>query len=176
MNATTHLNIEFKAKAADLNLLENKLLALGPVFTGEDRQIDTYFNTEKGRLKLREGNIENALIWYQRENIPGIKQSDVLLYPHQPHKSLKDMLTLLHGVKVVVDKTRRIYFLGNVKFHFDRVAGLGTFVEVEAIDRDGTIGREILQEQADGFAALFEIRPEDFVAVSYSDLLLGVPL
>ena len=86
------------------------------------------------------------------------------------------MLTLLHGVKVVVDKTRRIYFLGNVKFHFDRVAGLGTFVEVEAIDRDGTIGREILQEQADGFAALFEIRPEDFVAVSYSDLLLGVPL
>lgn len=34
----------------------------------------------------------------------------------------------------MVDKRRKIYFIDNVKFHFDVVENLGTFIEVEAID------------------------------------------
>jgi adenylate cyclase class IV len=45
----------------------------------------------------------------------------------------------VHGIKVIVQKKRRIYFIGNVKFHFDTIAELGTFIEVEAIDKDGTL-------------------------------------
>ncbi len=56
------LNFEFKAKTEDLDDLEKKLLILNPTFIGEDNQTDTYFNVTQGRLKLREGNIENALI------------------------------------------------------------------------------------------------------------------
>src|SRR5437773_9398607 len=115
----TILNFEFKARANDLKNLEDKLLALGPTFIGEDNQADTYFNATKGRLKLREGNIENSLIWYERQDIAGAKQSDVLLYQHKKDKALKDMLARLHGIKVVVEKNRRIYFIDNVKFHFD---------------------------------------------------------
>jgi adenylate cyclase class IV len=62
-------NFEFKAKVEDLDKYEQKLLTLNPVFYGIDHQVDTYFNVSNGRLKLREGNIENALIDYEREDM-----------------------------------------------------------------------------------------------------------
>ena len=61
-------NFEFKAKVEDLEKYEKKLLTLNPKYQGLDHQIDTYFNAKFGRLKLREGNIENSLINYDREN------------------------------------------------------------------------------------------------------------
>jgi predicted adenylyl cyclase CyaB len=166
-----HINYEFKARCNDTGKLESKLKELDPLFIGTDHQIDTYFNIPNGRLKLREGNIENSLIHYMRSNTAGTKQSDVSLYQHQPNKKLKEVLTKALGVKTVVDKKRRIYFIDNVKFHFDEVKELGTFVEVEAIDRDGSFGIEKLKEQCNQYIQLFEITSDQFVAESYSDLL-----
>ena len=168
----THLNIEFKAKANNIEGLEEKLLSLNPQFIGEDHQKDTYYNVNTGRLKLREGNIENALIWYQREDVGGAKQSDILLYRHAPDDALKNILIKLHGVKIIVDKIRKIYFVENVKFHFDRVEGLGTFVEVEAIDSTGEIGIEKLKEQCNFYINFLEIKAEDFMKKSYSDMMM----
>lgn len=165
------LNFEFKARAADLDSLEKRLLELGPLYIGEDNQVDTYFNVSTGRLKLREGNIENALIWYDRPDTAGAKASKVLLYQHNPNITLKAILVKLHGIKVIVTKSRKIYFIGNIKFHFDKVPGLGTFIEVEAIDKEGNIGMTQLQEDCEKYARLFDIRPEDHVSCSYSDLL-----
>ena len=168
----THLNIEFKAKTDNSITLEQKLLSLKPLYIGEDHQKDTYYDVNIGRLKLREGNIENALIWYQRENIAGAKQSDILLYKHAPDDALKKILLKVHGIKVIVDKIRRIYFVENVKFHFDRVDGLGYFIEVEAIDSTGEIGIENLKQQCDFYIDFFDIKPTDFMKLSYSDLML----
>lgn len=167
-----HLNYEFKAHTTRQDEQETILKARHPRYVGEDHQVDTYFNVPNGRMKLREGNIENSLIHYQRVNTAGAKQSHVLLYEHQPAAALKAILTAALGVKVVVDKRRRIYFIDNVKFHFDHVEGLGTFVEVEAIDLDGSIGLAKLQEQCTHYAELLGIRPEDYMAESYSDLLM----
>jgi adenylate cyclase, class 2 len=167
-----HINFEFKARHDDPDLLEKKLLRLNPLFIGTDNQVDTYFHVQNGRLKLREGNIENALIHYERMNTAGAKQSNVLLYQHQPNAALKAILSKALGIKVVVDKKRKIYFIDNVKFHFDQVAGLGNFVEVEAIDKTGDIGIDRLKEQCSGYAQLFELNDEQFIAESYSDLLL----
>jgi len=114
-------NFEFKAKVESLAPYENKLLSLNPTFTGTDHQIDTYFNATKGRLKLRQGNIENALIQYERKNIKGSKESDIILYKHKPDNALKEILTNQLGVLVEVDKLRKIYFINNIKFHFDEV-------------------------------------------------------
>ncbi len=166
------VNFEFKARSHNNKELEQILQSFHPRFVGEDIQKDTYFNVSHGRMKLREGAIEHALIHYQRNNIAGAKQSDVLLYQHQPNKTLKDLLTNALGVKVVVVKKRRIWFVENVKFHFDHVDGLGDFVEVEAIDCDSTKNILQLQEQCIFYAALFRIDPEHYVAESYSDLLL----
>lgn len=168
-----HINFEFKAATNNLELLEKKLLELNPIFIGEDNQLDTYFNVSKGRLKLREGTIENSLIYYERQNVAGAKQSDVILYKHLPDISLKAILVEVHGIKVVVKKIRRIYFIGNVKFHFDKINELGTFVEVEAIDSTGDLGIKSLKKQCKKYADLFEIKNPDYISLSYSDLILN---
>jgi adenylate cyclase class 2 len=169
-----HLNIEFKARTSDLAGQEKRLQARHPHFVGEDHQVDTYFNVPNGRLKLREGNIEHALIHYEREDTAGAKASHVQLYAHAPDPALKTALTRALGIKVVVDKRRRIYFIDNVKFHFDTVAGLGTFIEVEAIDLNGQYDAAFLERQCREYSALLEIGAGDYVAQSYSDLLLAL--
>lgn len=165
-------NYEFKARVKELDRPEQKLLGLNPVYIGEDRQTDTYFNVLNGRLKLREGNIENALIYYERADTPGTKQADILLYKHKPAESLKDILTRVHGVKVIVEKTRRIYFIENVKFHFDTVAGLGNFIEVEAIAEAGLTVGENPEDQCKRYFSFFDLKESDYVSRSYSDLIL----
>jgi adenylate cyclase, class 2 len=169
MNIT---NFEFKAKATNISLAEENLRSLNPLFAGEDHQTDTYFNVAKGRLKLREGNIENALIWYQRENIDGAKQSDILLYKHEPEEALKNILIKVHGIKTIIKKRRKIYYIDNVKFHFDKVNDLGEFLEVEAIDKDNTIGIQKLKDQCTYYANFFKVNEKDYVQHSYSDMLL----
>lgn len=167
-----HLNVEIKARCHNPQTIRDILRARHADFRGTDHQIDTYFKVARGRLKLREGNIENALIYYEREDQEGPKQSSVALVPATPGSPLKTLLTQALGILMVVEKRRDIYFIDNVKFHLDEVEGLGTFVEIEAIDYDGTIGSERLLAQCHTFLSLFNIQPDELVAVSYSDLLL----
>lgn len=167
-------NFEFKAKIEELEKYENKLLTLHPNFQGTDHQIDTYFNVEKGRLKLREGIIENALINYDRENIAGAKESQIVLYQHKPNIALKNILIRQLGVKVIVDKKRKIYFIDNVKFHFDVVKHLGTFMEVEAIDDKDEFTAHELKSQCNRYFDFFKLTPDHIVDQSYSDLILAL--
>ena len=67
------LNVEIKAKCRDAGFIRDYLLSNGAEFKGIDEQTDTYFNVSVGRLKLREGNIENNLIYYERSDQPGPK-------------------------------------------------------------------------------------------------------
>ncbi len=166
------INIEIKAKSNNQDMIREILKSKNADFKGIDHQIDTYFKVNFGRLKLREGQIENYLIYYDRENKEGPKQSNVTLFKSDPESSLKEILTKALGVLVVVDKKREIYFINNVKFHIDIVKNLGTFVEIEAIDENGDIGEEKLLEQCQFFLDLFKISQEDLISVSYSDLLL----
>jgi predicted adenylyl cyclase CyaB len=168
-------NVEFKARVKDLEEVEKKLLTLHPRLIGIDHQIDTYFHTPIGRLKLREGNIENALIHYERADIAGSKESKILLYQHTGDPALKKILTKTLGVKIVVDKYRKIYFIDHVKFHFDEVEGLGRFLEVEVIDANGTMPLSDLQTTCDHYREFFGIEPADLVKGSYSDLLGDTP-
>lgn len=165
-------NIEIKARCLDLDVLRKILREKHADFKGVDHQIDTYFKVPNGRLKLREGNIENHLIFYDRKEAKGLKESSILLYDSKPGSSLKEILVRSLGVLAVVDKRREIYFIGNIKFHLDQVEGLGTFAEIEAIDEDGSIGRKKLAEQCDRYMKFFRIRKEDLIAASYSDMLL----
>jgi len=167
-----HINIEIKAKSNNQGAIREILKSKNAHFEGVDHQIDTYFKVANGRLKLREGKIENHLIHYQRENKEGPKQSDVTLFKSDTKSSMKEILTKALGILVVVDKKREIYFIDNVKFHIDVVSDLGTFIEIEAIDNEGTIKKEKLLEQCQFFLDLFKISQEDLVSVSYSDLLL----
>ena len=119
------LNVEIKARCTDPSFIRNYLLEHSADFKGIDEQTDTYFNAPNGRLKLREGNIENNLIWYERINQAGPKNSHFNLVKVQDAKGLKEALTKANGIRVVVRKRREIYYIKNVKFHIDEVQGLG---------------------------------------------------
>jgi len=167
-----HINIEIKARTIDQEKVRDILKSNNAEFMGVDHQVDTYFKVGSGRLKLREGKIENHLIHYDREDKRGPKKSSVLLYKYSPDQNLKEILTMSLGIFTVVDKEREIYFIENVKFHLDNVKGLGIFVEIEAIDKDGSIENEKLLEQCNYYLNLLNISKDDLVENSYSDLML----
>ena len=165
-------NIEFKAKVDMLAPYEEKLKTQNPLFIGLDHQIDTYFTVATGRLKLREGNIENTLIQYNRADTADAKLSEIILYHHTPDPALKAILVLQLGVKAVVDKKRKIYFINNIKFHFDEVKGLGTFIEVEVIDKDGSLSTEDMKRDCAHYFQFFNLAQSQLIDRSYSDLIM----
>lgn len=165
------INVEIKARCENTQAVEKVLKQHQAKYIGEDHQVDTYFEVREGRLKLRSGNIENALIYYRRPDQAGPKKSDISLYRADDLADLRDVLREALPVKVVVDKRRRIYFIDNVKFHIDQVEGLGSFVEIEAIDYEGKLGEEQLRKQVDHYRALLNISNDDLREGSYSDLL-----
>lgn len=168
-----YLNVEIKARCSNPAFIRQYLLSNNAVFRGIDEQTDTYFHVRHGRLKLREGNIENNLIYYERSNQAGPKDSHFQLVNIHDAAGLKEVLTKANGIKVVVKKKREIYYIDNVKFHIDEVPGLGSFVEIEAGNLLVDLKKEQLKEQCDYYMAVFNIKPEDLIEVSYSDILLN---
>ena len=61
-----HVNFEFKAPLRNEKHIRAALKQLRARFVGTDHQVVTYFCVPHGRLKVREGDIENALIFYER--------------------------------------------------------------------------------------------------------------
>ncbi len=172
------LLIEIKARCTDPLSIEAILKAQNAEFRGMDHQIDTYFRVTTGRLKLREGNIENTLIHYNRPNQSEPKQSDVTLFKTPTEAAaLKKILTDSMGILTVVNKKRSIYFIENVKFHIDEVLGLGHFVEIEAINSENintVLSPEALQKQCRFYIQLFNIQKSDLLSNSYSDMILSL--
>ena len=170
-----YINIEIKAKCFHPEKVEAFLLSNGARFVGLDHQKDTYFHVTSGRLKLRQGNIENSLIFYNRPDQEGPKQSDFLLSKIADGSGTEQVLAKALGVKVVVDKQRKIFFIDNVKFHLDEVPALGSFVEIEAgnlSDPSKTI--DDLKAQCDHYMKAFEVAEADLIHHSYSDMLLAL--
>lgn len=166
-----HLNVEIKAKCSNKDFIRDVLNLKGADFKGIDKQVDTYFHCPNGRLKLREGNIENSLIFYKRENQAGPKASHITMCHVSNDHHIKDVLIAAYGVFVEVKKEREIYFIDNIKFHIDHLDDLGDFVEIEAIDKTGKYTKEELEEQCKHYLELFGIDPKDLITNSYSDLL-----
>ena len=53
-------------------------------YIGLDVQKDTFYNVDFGKLKLRQGTIENVLIHYNRIWVGGVKQTEVMMYLKSP--------------------------------------------------------------------------------------------
>jgi adenylate cyclase class 2 len=167
-------NIEIKARTTRAAAIRQFLLNEGADFKGTDYQSDTYFNVPNGRLKLRQGNIENSLIYYERQDQPGPKASNFNLVQIEDGGALKELLIKSLGIKVIVEKQREIYFIENVKFHIDQLGQLGNFVEIEASNKYLPLSLERLHEQCRYYIRQFAITDMDMVNISYSDMLLAV--
>lgn len=167
------INVEIKARIDSADDLRDLLLVKNPRSMGTDHQVDTYFNTPNGRLKLRQGTIEKHLIFYERPNISGPKTSLVSLFKADENSDdLLNTLDMALGKKVVVDKQREIYYIDNVKFHIDQVKGLGSFMEIEARECAAYPDQKSLQEQCDYYMDYLKVKAQNLIHVSYSDLLM----
>ena len=167
-------NAEIKARCADAGRIRTWLQQQGADFKGTDEQVDVYFIVPAGGLKVRRGTFDRPLIYYQRADTAATKESQVQLLPlSSDSKALHDLLEAALGIRCVVSKRREIYFIGNVKFHLDEVEGLGSFVEIEAIDRSGTGDYARIHAQCEQYRQALQIAPADLLTHSYSDMLTG---
>ncbi len=169
---TVSISMEIKARCPNPARIRAILKAQRAAFKGLDHQVDTYFRVPRGRLKLRVGNIENALIYYHRKNQRNSKRCDSALYECPEGLVLKKVLAVALGILVIVDKEREIYYIRNAKFHIDRVKKLGSFVEIEVFGGKGHAAPGKLRKQCEFYQKLLGIRARDLVADSYSDQLL----
>lgn len=164
--------VEIKARTTRTHQRQ-LLLSHGADFRGADHQVDHYFNVPEGRLKLRHGTIEQSLIFYRRSNQAGPKDSAVsltVLSGEDEARQLAATLDRALGTWVTVNKQREIYFIGNVKFHLDAVVGLGSFLEIEAIG-NAADEHDALLAQCEKWMRILDVRPDELVENSYSDLL-----
>lgn len=164
-------NLELKARCGDSNKVAALVAQLGARNAGLEVQTDTYFRAVRGRLKLREIERRPAvLIAYERPDSAAARMCNYHLVPVADPGALKNLLSDALGVRGVVAKHRHIWLWQNVRIHLDEVAGLGMFIEFEAV-----IGSEAEEAAAPAQLATLcrtlAITPSDHIAVSYADLL-----
>ncbi len=164
-------NIELKARVQDAADLRERIRAVADAPPEIQHQTDTFFRTERGRLKLRAfGDGSGELIYYERPDRAGPKRSGYDRAPCASAGTLERVLGRALAVRGTVVKRREIYLVGRTRIHLDEVHGLGAFLELEVVlargqsDASGErIARELLRALA--------VPEEALVAGAYMDLL-----
>jgi predicted adenylyl cyclase CyaB len=164
-------NIEIKARIHDFAAFQARVEALSNTPVEIIPQEDTFFYTPQGRLKLRQLAPDRAqLVSYQRPDQDGPKRSEYYIFETNQPEALKNVLSFALGVRGVVRKTRFLYLAGQTRIHLDDVEGLGHFMELEVVLREG-------QSEAEGQAIARDlmtrlgVREEDLLEGAYMDLL-----
>lgn len=128
-------NVEIKAKVADLAAARRLVEGLADSGPMELEQEDTFFICPGGRLKLRRlgGCVEAELIYYERPEVTGPKESRYTVHPTADPEGLREVLAAALDIRGVVRKRRAVYLIGQTRVHLDQVEGLGEFVELEVV-------------------------------------------
>jgi adenylate cyclase, class 2 len=127
-------NVELKATDPERAHTIETCRRLGARDGGVIRQRDTYFNVRQGGLKLREETPGRPhLIQFERADEPQQRQSSYRIVAVDDGAVLRDALAAALGVRGVVEKRRHLFLWQDVRIHLDDVAGLGSFIELEAV-------------------------------------------
>ena len=165
-------NIEIKARITDYEKVKRLVEELCPIPIQTEQQEDTFFNTPKGRLKLRESNHKSALIYYDRKDSLEPSQSDIAISFTDNPNTLKAVLSKSLGIRGIVKKNRTLYKYEQTRIHLDDVEGLGKFIELEVVLKSGQTlknGEAIANKLMDKF----NIHKSDLIDVAYMDLIEG---
>jgi predicted adenylyl cyclase CyaB len=164
-------NIEVKAHARNFAEIQARAEKLSDTPVEVIPQEDTFFNTSQGRLKLRVLLGEKGqLIYYTRPDQEGPKRSDYHISYTADPANLKRVLELAYGIRGVVRKTRYLYLVGQTRVHLDDVEGLGQFMELEVVMREGQSDAEG-QAIAEGLLERLGVEKRDLLEGAYMDLL-----
>jgi adenylate cyclase, class 2 len=168
MNTPQHYrDCTIKIRLTDTPALLERLTELDAKFVGIDNQRDSYFKTNVGKLKLREGNIENLITHYTREAGKGVEYTRVIRYDVNPLREEIDRLRRDHELIRTVNKERRIFFLENVKVHVDRIPGGEEFLELEAFDRTNEFTEAVLRSQCLHVLNLLNLASSEIIKTGY---------
>ncbi len=164
-------NIEIKAHVHDFVAFQSRAAALSDGSVEVIPQEDTFFQVPTGRLKLRLLSPERGqLVYYHRPDREGPKRSDYILSATSEPDTLKAALGAALGVRGVVRKVRYLYLVGQTRVHLDDVQGLGHFMELEVVLREGQ-GDAEGQAIAEDLMKRLGVRTGDLVEGAYMDLL-----
>ncbi|MBU0755868.1 MAG: class IV adenylate cyclase [Planctomycetes bacterium] len=163
-------NIEIKARVRDFTRMEEIARRLADSREVLDQE-DTFFKTENGRLKLRQITGRGGeLIFYERPDVSGPKQSNYLISPTKDTRGLLSVLSGALPLKGVVRKRRQVFFVGQTRIHLDEVEGLGHYMELEVVLKEG-------QEPEEGRAIAghlmreLGVEDDDLIDRAYIDLI-----
>lgn len=164
-------NVEIKARIPSIEALLPRALALADAAPEPIAQDDTFFACARGRLKLRAfADGRGELIAYERPDVTGPKTSDYSITPVTDPDALRATLARALGVSGRVVKQRTLLLVGRTRVHLDRVEGLGEFLELEVVLREG-------ESAADGVAVAdallrgLQVEASQLVSGAYVDLL-----
>ena len=170
MAVSLRRNLEFKVGHADLKAAREALGQLGARFAAIEDQRDTYFRVPQGRLKLREIDGPATLIWYDRPDREDVRPSAYYLVPVADAEAMRAVLAAALGIRGEVCKHREIHLWHNVRIHLDQVAGLGSFVELEAVLVSET-DEAASADRLDRLRSALQLSGREQIAGSYADLL-----
>lgn len=166
-------NVELKAHDPDPAATHAAALAFGAREVGTLRQRDTYFPVARGRLKLRvQDGAPAELIAYDRPDarVAGTSTSTYHRVEVPDPDALIAALRTVHGPGPVVEKRRRLLLWEGVRIHLDDIAGLGHWVELEAVVAPGS-DLEAEHAKVAALRAALGIRDARVVAEGYAQLL-----
>ncbi len=174
----TNLELKVRCGAADLERVADRATWAGAHWLPAMRQVDTYFHTQSGRLKLREITEDDVtpsfeLIGYRRADESGARWSTYsrAAFDERTGRVVQDALTTTLGVLVVVDKARLVALWRRTRIHLDTVAGLGAFVELETVTE--SVDDLHAEDEIAEIAELLDLGEFPSIAGSYSDLMLA---
>src|SRR5207245_396819 len=111
-------NIEIKARLRERSAVEPLVARIADSGPEEIVQEDIFFNTSHGRLKLRIfDESRGELIYYQREDRAGPKISSYSRLEVERPREAQALLSSACGIRGIVRKRRRVYFVGNTRIH-----------------------------------------------------------
>lgn len=164
-------NIEIKARVESFSEIRRRTEFIADEGPIEIHQLDTFFHSNSGRLKLREfGDGSGELIYYRRPDQAGPKESIFSVLPVSDPGKLKSILEASNGVKGLVRKRRLLYLIGQTRLHLDTVEGLGDFLELEVVLREEQSAREG-ENIAEALMSKLEISGTQLIEEAYIDLL-----
>ncbi|MFC1483975.1 class IV adenylate cyclase [Candidatus Neomarinimicrobiota bacterium] len=164
-------NVEIKARIEDLATTRQLVAEVAGAEPEILSQVDTYFNVETGRLKLREfSDTEADLIYYLRPDACGPTESHYQRVSISEPQSLRELLTGALGVCGEIRKRRHVYLVGRTRVHLDEVEGLGYFMELEVV-LEGEEPTDVGVAEAQRLMRSFGVPEDALVADAYVDLL-----
>lgn len=165
-------NIEIKARLREPPAAEEKI----KLFTGNQlndvlHQVDTFYRSPIGKIKIREiNNKTTELIFYKRANSVDARESKYYKFNLFFPKLFKFVLKAALGVRGIVEKERKLYFYDKTRIHLDSVKGLGTFIEFEYVVDDSHT-EEKGYDVINTLMSAVDINQKDLLSVSYIDML-----